>query len=56
MRVPLEPVHVDILLGMDLIWLEHVAAPRESAPEGVKTIPRSAGQPLAPAMFGAMMG
>jgi hypothetical protein len=56
MRVPLEPEHVDVILGMDDVWLEHAGRARERAPEGVKTIPRSSGQPITPAMFDAVLG
>lgn len=55
MRVPLEPHQVEILCAMDQLWLKHVMRKSE-APEGVKTLPRSSGQPMTPAMFDAVLG
>lgn len=50
MRVPLEPHHVQIIIEMDREWMKH-AYRDSSAPEGVKTLPRSSEHKLTPAMF-----
>lgn len=53
MRQPLEPWHVDILLAMDAVWLDH-AYSRAKVPEGVKTLPPVSKHPINAAMFDAM--
>lgn len=49
MRMPLEPWHVDVILGLDRVWLEQMfraagAGPREPSAE------------LSPAVFDAVIG
>jgi hypothetical protein len=55
---PLAPHHVEIIRAMDEAFVEHFqsAAKDERTPEGVKTIQRSSGQPLSPALFDAALG
>lgn len=54
MRLPLEPRHVEVLLAMDQVWLEHVYARARQPPEGVKAIPPVTKQPMSAALLDAM--
>jgi len=57
-RTPLAPHHVQILRAMEEAFVEHFtqAAKGNRTPEGVKTIQRSSGQALSPALFDAALG
>jgi len=54
-RTPLEPHHLEIILALDAVWLDHAAKGRAVAPEGVKTLPPVSAQGLSPALFDVLM-
>lgn len=55
MRVPLAPHHVEIITALDEVWMDQVTA-RQTAPEGVKTLPPISEQPLSLGVFDAVFG
>ncbi len=48
-RVPLEPHHVDLVIALDDVWLEHAA--RKAPPSGAKTAPLVSAGALTPELF-----
>lgn len=56
MALPLSPRHVETLVEMDQIWLDHTYSKTRSAPEGVKTLPPVSKAPLSAALLDAMFG
>lgn len=54
MRQPLEPRHVEVLLAMDQVWLEHAYAKTRQPPEGVKTLPAVSNHPISAALLDTM--
>lgn len=52
---PISLHHVEMLLAMDLVWLEW-ASGRKDAPEGVKTLPPVSNAPISAALLDAIMG
>lgn len=56
MRVPLEPRHVDIIMALDVVFMEDAYRRDKQAPEGVKTLPPMSQHPINAGLLDAMLG
>lgn len=54
-RLPLAPHHVDILLAMDQVWLDHAYA-KARTPESVKRLPLISAHPISAVLLDAVLG
>ena len=53
MRVPVQPHHAEIIMGLDDVWMTHAT---QRAPEGVKTLPPRSEHALTTGVLDAMIG